>query len=231
MMLRMQMVRYAMSWKRKKRPHYEIAMGSAMRGLVQQISLGAHQTQPVRIVAFIAARPREGTSTVARNYAVALASQSNQKVLLIDAGPSASERYYSYDAYDASAGTVDTVVAGQLPGKNAQPLDQNVSVGRWSGNEGHPGAVKVMNNHSFWKNLLDSYDSLVIDAPSLRTSFDGIAVAAKADATVIVVEAEKTPQPVVEHLRNTLASAGAKTAGIVMNKRRFYIPARVYRKL
>ena len=50
-------------------------------------------------------------------------------------------------------------------------------------------------------------------------------------ATVIVVEAEKTPQPVIEHLRNTLTAAGAKTAGIVMNKRRFYIPARVYKKL
>jgi len=100
------------------------------------------------------------------------------------------------------------------------------------GNDAHSTSGNhVVHRHDFWKNLLDSYDSLIIDAPSLRTSFDGVAVAAKADATVIVVEAEKTPQPVIAHLRDTLAAAGAKTAGVVMNKRRYYIPGRVYKKL
>lgn len=205
-------------------------MSSAMRGLVQRISLGNH-SQPVRIITFIASRPREGTSTMARNYAAALASQTNQKVLLIDAGPYAAERFKSFGV-EATGGIVDAAINGHLPTENTQPLDKNISVGRWLSNEIHPGSAgKVMHNHTFWKNLLDSYDSLVIDAPSLRSTFDGVAVAAKSDATVIVVESEKTPQPVVEHLRDTLLAAGAKTAGVVMNKRRYYIPGRVYKNL
>ena len=72
--------------------------------------------------------------------------------------------------------------------------------------------------------MLASFDTIVIDAPALQTSFDGVVLASRSDATVLVVEAEAIPQAVVLNLRETLEASGARLAGVVMNRRRYYIP-------
>lgn len=178
-----------------------------------------------RIITFIAARRREGTSTVARHYAETLAAQTNQQVLLIDAGPLVSTRFI-----DPSRGVIDLTVS--LPGNAIQPTSNGVALARWGGNNEDRGlAGRMVHDPVFWENLLKSYGAIVIDAPALQTAFDGVVLAARSDAVVMVVESENTPEPVVHNLRDTLSSAGAKIAGVVMNKRHYYIPDNVYRHL
>jgi Mrp family chromosome partitioning ATPase len=48
---------------------------------------------------------------------------------------------------------------------------------------------------------------------------------------VLVVEAESSRTPVVADLRDMIMARGANLAGIVLNKRRFYIPEKIYRRL
>lgn len=198
--------------------------------LIQRLTLSP-QTRAMRIITFIAARPGEGTSTIARDYASLLAAEGSQKVLLIDAGPLAPERFRAYGP-DSPDGMVDAMIDGHLADQAIHPSSTNVSVGHWIARTENRGlAAKVVADPKFWQPLLASFDTIVIDAPSLQSSFDGVMLAAKADATVLVVEAETTPQPVVMNLRDTLASSGATLAGVVMNKRRYYIPQRAYKKL
>jgi Mrp family chromosome partitioning ATPase len=185
----------------------------------------------MRIITFIAARPREGTSTIARDYASLLAAEGFQKVLLIDAGPLAPERFRAYGV-DLPDGDVDAMIDGQRPDRAIRPIGANVFVGHRVGcTENRSLAAEVVADPKFWAPLLASFDTVVIDAPPLQSSFDGVVLAANADATVLVVEAETTPQAVVMNLRDTLASSGAKLAGVIMNKRRYYIPMRTYKKL
>ena len=184
-----------------------------------------------RIITFIAARPGEGTSSISRDYVRALADSVDHKVLLIDAGK-LDKGFFASNNADPGVTIADTIGSGRALDEALYTLTPNVFFGRWAG-EGRSrnAANKILNDNAFWENLHETFGTVVIDAPSLQTSADGIALAAHADATVLVVEAETTRQPVIEHLRDTLDAAGAKTAGIVMNKRRFYIPAKVYRNM
>jgi len=190
-----------------------------------------------RIVAFISARPGEGTSTVARDYARHLSDAVDHKILLIDAGKLDVD-YFDHNNADPSITITDTRAAGRDLEAAFHSLGHHVYLGRWaapdsgqSRGRGRSAAVKLLNDDEFWAGLRESFGTIVIDAPSLKESPDGISLAAHADAVVMVVEAETTRQPVVENLRDTLTAADAKIAGIVMNKRRYYIPAKVYQNM
>jgi Mrp family chromosome partitioning ATPase len=197
-----------------------------MRALLQRLSLSP-QNRSMRIITFIAARPREGSLTIACDYASMLAAEAAQKVLLIDAAHLGRERFRAYGA-NAADGQIDA----NLPDHAIPPAGTNVTIGHWVARpENRSLASRSAADPTFWEAFLASFDTIVIAAPSLQSSFDGVVLAARADAAVLVVEAESTPQAVVENLRDTLASAGARLAGVVMNKRRYYIPQRVYRKL
>jgi protein-tyrosine kinase len=201
-----------------------------IHNLVQRLDRMA-DLPAARIITFISARSGEGTSTVARDYVHELADSSDQKALLIDAGKLDGDFYKQFDA-DPGVTIADTIAAGTELQAALYPIEHNAHFGRWARDgRGRSAATKLLNDNSFWKTLHDRFGTVVIDAPSLQSSPDGIALAAHADATVLVIEAELTRQPVIEHLRDTLTAAGAKIAGMVMNKRHFYIPAKVYQNM
>jgi protein-tyrosine kinase len=210
-----------------------------MRTLIRRLSLSP-QNRSIRIITFIAARPHEGTSTIARDYASMLAAEGSQRVLLINAVPLAPERFRTYGV-DAPNGVVAAMLDGQWSDPDNPPISSDVcdghrvrrtEIGYWAGcTEDRKLVTRVVADPKFWEPLLVSFDTIVIDAPSLQSSFDGVVLASKSDATVLVVEAEATPQAVVLNLRDTLESSGARLAGVVMNKRRYYIPRRVYKNL
>ena len=79
--------------------------------------------------------------------------------------------------------------------------------------------------------LREAFSLIVVDAPPLARSYDGVAFSAAADATVMVVEAEQTRAPVALDLSEKLTDAGARLVGFVFNKRRYYIPENLYRRL
>lgn len=215
---------------RKPRPREDGDDRGPMRALLQRLSLSP-QNRSMRIITFIAARPREGTLTIASDYASMLAAEAAQKVLLIDAAHLGRERFRSYGV-NPDDGQIDAAIDTHRPGHAIPPGGTNVSVGHWVARpENRSLAARSVADPKLWEAFLASFDTVVIAAPCLQSSFDGVVLAAKADATVLVVEAESTPQAVAENLRDTLTSAGATLAGAVMNKRRFYIPQRVYKKL
>jgi protein-tyrosine kinase len=201
-----------------------------IQNLVQRIDMALAMPE-ARIVTFIASRPGEGTSTIARDYARALSDAVDHKILLIDAGK-LDESYFEANDADPAVTIADTIAAGRPLDDALYPLGHHVFFGRWAGQgRGRSAAGKILNDNDFWKDLHLSFGTVVIDAPSMKESPDGIGLAVRADATVLVVEAETTRQPVIENLRDTLTGAGAKIIGIVMNKRRYYIPTKVYQNM
>jgi len=202
-----------------------------IRNLLQRLDMALNKPE-ARIITFISARAGEGTSTIARDYVRALADEVDHEILLIDAGR-LDDSFYSENNATPETTLTETVAAGQPLTDALYPLAEHVKFGRWSreGGRSRNAVSKLLNDDAFWENLHNSFGTVVIDAPSLQASSDGIALAVHADATVLVVEAETTRQPVIEHLRDTLSSAGAQILGVVMNKRHFYIPAKVYQNM
>ncbi|MDX2028656.1 MAG: hypothetical protein SFW62_08475 [Alphaproteobacteria bacterium] len=216
--------------KRKKYRPPAPANDAEINGLVQRLNLTLNGPRG-SIVTFIAARSGEGTSTVAQDAAMALAAETGRKILLLDAGPLDAERFWSY-GLDPYKGIVEMIAAGQPITEAINPIERSVQFARWMGREENRGLTgKLAHDDAFWNSLREAFGITVIDAPARNYAPDGLALAARADATVLVVEAEATRQPVVENLRDTLTAARAKIAGVVLNKRRFYIPRKVYARL
>jgi Mrp family chromosome partitioning ATPase len=84
---------------------------------------------------------------------------------------------------------------------------------------------------TFLKRLRQRFDLILIDSPPATTSSDGLAISSKVDGIVLVVEAEKTRWPVTENVKERITKSGGNILGIVLNKRKYYIPEFIYKRL
>ncbi|HCI3945514.1 lipopolysaccharide biosynthesis protein [Pseudomonas aeruginosa] len=65
------------------------------------------------------------------------------------------------------------------------------------------------------------------DAPALLDSREAFIALRRADLIALVVEAQKSTVPVVEHALTILTTAFGKVDGIIINRRRFEVPSKV----
>ena len=211
-----------------------------------------------RVVQFISAQPGEGTSTIARAFARAATLQAEQYVMLLDLNTSGPTQYdwFQREAERDRALTpgepldigVDATplwrlsgehVVTELPNAARGPLmsfhragPSRLLVSRFRDESLREGqTAQVGNQPEFWNNLRERISFTVVDTPAASKSVDGLVVSSLADLVVLVVEAETTRVPVVNDLRDLIQSRGANLAGVVLNKRRFYIPEAIYRRL
>ncbi len=169
-----------------------------------------------RVIQFMAARAGEGTSTVAREFARVSAARFGETVLLLDSGPGAG---YLLDEHSLE------IAATQIGNSRLYTAPLPVLSASAAGNGGGPRP------EAFWEGLRQQYDLVVVDSPPAAASADGLATCGKADGVVLVVEAEETRWPVAERVKDAVLRSGGKVLGIVLNKRRYYIPNWVYRRL
>lgn len=79
--------------------------------------------------------------------------------------------------------------------------------------------------------LRKQFDLVLIDSPSLEVCADGLVIAPRVDGVVLVVEAERTPAPVARKAKESIIQCGGNLLGIVFNRKRYYIPDWLYRRL
>jgi protein-tyrosine kinase len=211
-------------------PEPEIGMHREMALLYQRID-SLLDGSPKKVIQFIAARDGEGTSTVVREFARTSARLLGKSVFLFDADLAAALPSPAGDPGGNGDGRsspdpepVGTNVARNDPASTAiclVPQDFN-------------NARKHFyspNIDSFWDALRQQYDLVLIDSPPFETSPDGIAISQRVDGVVIVLEAEKTRWPIAEQLKEQILSSGGNILGVVFNKRRYYIPDFIYKRI
>lgn len=192
----------------------------AIEDLVARVDAALPSTRG-RIVAFVASGAGEGTSTVAAAYAAAHSAHLRRRVLLLTTGDSGTARQGVLQAL-ADGKALDDVVTPTRDGGFTAPLG---GVG-----DGGP-AWDLLAREDVWQTLRDRFDLVVLDMPAASASGAALRVAPLADGVVVVLEAEKTRAPVVDHLIASLSAVRAHVLGTVLNKRRFYLPSRLYRWL
>jgi Mrp family chromosome partitioning ATPase len=71
-----------------------------------------------------------------------------------------------------------------------------------------------------WLDVLrQNFDSVLLDCPALDTAFGVTEVAAMADASVLLVEAERTTKKQIQHGQRALQLRGATLAGCILLRR------------
>jgi Mrp family chromosome partitioning ATPase len=198
-------------------------LSAEIKPLIYKLGSSPGAGEKASLITFISARSGEGTSTVARAFAKAVNAETGKKILLIIGSTNRTGTNAGIVELAISAANISSVLTG---------IGSGVFSGCWVGSpQGQAQSGRVIQDQDFWLTLKKDFDVIIIDAPSLQASSDGIAFAQISDMTILVVEAESTRKQVIENLRDTLTTAKASIVGIVMNKRKFYIPARVYKRL
>ncbi len=174
----------------------------------------------------------EGTSTVARNVALALAQHRAERVLLIDANLRTPSQHQAFgleqldglgDVLLGSTKLTSAVREDVVPGLSL------LTSGRAM--ESPAQLLTVASLHSAILALLSLYDWIIIDSPPATAYPDVATIAAAASGAILVVEAESTRGEVVDEARRVLETSGVDLLGAVLNRRRYHIPGFIYRRL
>jgi capsular exopolysaccharide synthesis family protein len=185
-----------------------------------------------RVIQFIGSREGEGTSTVVREFARVMAAKFGKSVLLLDADQHHPRQHLFFHLV-AERGWQE-VVRDNGPIEKALHQIGGTKLFVSPSSEfspSHPHSYNSLLIDAFLTKLRQRFDLILIDSPPATTSTDGLALSAKVDGVVLVVEAEKTRWPVAENVRDRIKGSGGKILGIVLNKRRFHIPDFIYKRL
>jgi Mrp family chromosome partitioning ATPase len=163
-----------------------------------------------------ATRHGEGTTTIARELAAAVAAANWGRVALLDAEP------LSQNAASGPA-LLDAFERGQEPSLRPGWINgAPVGLGRL-GAPGRP-APRVQTVRGLFAWLRSEYTLTVVDCPPVLAARDIAVLASVADGTLLVIEAEQTSAADIGRARDILDQFGASMLGAVLNKRRTRVP-------
>jgi Mrp family chromosome partitioning ATPase len=182
-------------------------------------------------IMFSSAHPGEGKTTVCGSYAATLAQSFGKSVLILDGDRKhaltrrwGSQKDVTVSALEDSSEGVAVLEAGNRVG--AHGSISVVPVG--SGNADSPDLAVIAANKD---KLANTFNYILIDAPSIADASWSPSIGSMADGVILVVEAERTRWPVALNAKQEFEGSGARVIGVFLNKRRFYIPPRIYRNI
>jgi protein-tyrosine kinase len=195
--------------------------------------LGRYPDGSLRSILFNGTYSGDGASTTAVNFATVLAKDSKFKVLIMEVNlrtPSLHETFKTDQAIN-----LEDILKGKF---KLEPPIHKVGPGElyitaFSGKL-FTGPVSFFESDEFdgfLREMCERFDYVILDSPPALIFSEFRVLCSKADGVILVVNSEKTRRQVAVKAKKELEEAGANLLGVVLNKRRYYIPNWVYRML
>jgi hypothetical protein len=206
-------------------------------------SLGAPAPGRARVVQFAAAHAGEGTSTIAREFARFAAKRAGKTVWLVDLDLQGSPQHTAIAADPGLYGALGNPVSASPDGSmflTVQPPQRGadgkavpdaryvqaypVGDARWWVTRFRREVLKgrqtvhVLPGADYWNALRKHADLVVVDAPSADRSQAALTLAPFIDQTVLVVAADQADVRGPAQLRDAIATAGGRCAGVFFNR-------------
>ena len=182
------------------------------------------------VVHFVATAAGEGTSTIAREFALLASTTGRRRTLLIDGvrGSMATARHFNCNT---TRGLIDGIWIGYKEAdlQSAVP-GTSLSVACLVGERGNAPADAVTLS-GLYDQLRDQFELVVIDCPAMESGEYSMLLPEQADGIFLVIRAEATRPAVIAHAKTLVEQAGGRFLGAVLNARRNYIPGFLYRML
>jgi polysaccharide biosynthesis transport protein len=191
----------------------------AFRTLRSSISLLGKESD-YRSFLFTSAIPSEGKTFTCLNFALSLAQQGFNTVI-IDADLREPRLKQDLLAEAGPVAGLTELLSGKISlGNTLKPTDHNNLVLLPAGHTVADPA-QLLDNKEFSRvlnELLRNFDRVVIDSPPVNAVSDVLLIAEYARATLLVVQAGRTPKRVVHRAITQLHKARARIAGFVFNR-------------
>lgn len=184
-----------------------------------------------RSIQFIASRSGEGSSVIGREFAKVLARRLDMSVLLIDADPQ-GEQLAHFDIQRSMGWNEAVFNNAPIQYALKQIADSKLFVTQMAmPGESITRIVHAPEIEAILEDLKRQFDFIVIDTLPGTVSVDGLTLSHKVDGVILVVEAECTRWQIVQQTKENIEIRGGNVLGVILNKRRFYIPKFIYDRL
>jgi len=183
------------------------------------------------VLAIYGSQPGEGTSTVSRELAIALSRSPTNNILLIDGTSGKSNQAGHFDTkfveslWSTARGAPIRTVRLTLPRGGAVDLAGLLI------DDADDAEVDLRLLPQLFNRLRNVFNVIIVDCPPVLSAAGYVSASALADSCLLVVEADRTRVPVVRRAMEEIEAAGGKLQGVVLNKRKHYIPSWIYRRL
>jgi protein-tyrosine kinase len=201
-------------------------LATLLRSLKYNLALGQQEVPETPIIHFVSPHKDDGADVIAFETAYVASTQPGKRVLFINTSASSqvvSDRaQYAVLPNDRSSGNAyapfvsnDGETTFFFTTISAPGNDQRI----------------LPDVHDFKKvigDLRKMFDLVVIHSDLALTSHMSNTLYGLTDGCVIIAQAEHTRVPVIKQLRNIIERQGGRIVGVVLNKRKFYIPPKLY---
>lgn len=194
--------------------------------------LAHHPGQTIKTILFSGTTHGDGASTTAINFATTLARNCRLKVLLIEANLITPNVHTAF-RIEPERGLSDLMSNGDKPDfyiKKVEPGNLSV-VTAGSKLTGSLSLFESDRFNEFLTSVRVAFDYIILDGPPVPNFSGARVLCTKVDGVVLVIEAGKTRKQVAVRAKKELEEAGGKVLGVVLNKRKYYIPEWIYKRL
>lgn len=191
-----------------------------------------HANGSIKTLMFSGTIQGEGASTTAAGFASSLAEGYHLKVLLMDLNYRAPGLHRFFDIEKthglmdifSDKNGIESILGGMARG-NLHIItcngDFSVSAGLFE-SEWFAEFLKMMR---------ESFDYVILDAPPVTLFSDAQIIGRLADGVVLILECGKTRRQVALKAKTEIEASGGNLLGVVLNKRKYYIPKWLYKRL
>ena len=182
-----------------------------------------------RVVMFLGPMGGEGVTTIATQFASALAAEGRGPSLLLDARAPRPPRAGPAPARPAARILLPPArgAEGAPSGRAPSPLSVAAlgSDPRSAGSRA-PGAMRAT-----LEALTDQFEWVVVDGPPVLEAPESVDLGPLMDGVVLVVRSGHTKRPVALRAAEMLRKSGVRVLGSVLNRRHLEIPDFIYRRI
>lgn len=217
---------FAMPGDRGRAPFYRLVTvlyprspaAEAFRSLRTNIEF-ADVDSSSRTITITSSSTGEGKTVVASNLAVVLA-QSGRRTILVDADLRLPGVHGMF-SIPAGLGLSDLVRRDDLKVVDVLHQTEEANLRIVTAGTLPPNPAELLGSAraaAVFDQLVAAADVVVIDTPPVGVVTDGAIVAARSDATILVIELMRTSERALRRGRESLANVNAKVIGAVINK-------------
>lgn len=174
----------------------------------------------------------EGKTTAALNTAFGLALGGAERVLLVD-GNLGKPKLHDMFSTQSGPGLSDVLVGKIAIEDTLHPTDYKGLVFMPAGTAQNElgNSIPPARMSALLDIVKDAFDYIVIDGTSIFNSSGPTRMAPLFDGLILVAACEQTKWEVVQSAEDKIRNSGGNILGVVLNKRKFYIPKKIYQWL
>lgn len=171
-----------------------------------------------------------GATMVAVNLALALARSDLSRVLLVDADLRHPTLHEAFDL-ENTEGFSDILQEKISPEQGVRSTETpRLSVVPVGSNSIHPSQLDMSKLEGTLIAFKNDFDYIIFNSSPINKYSDSIVLAAHLDAAILVIQAESTKWDDLERAKSQLEQRGVQILGVVMNRRKYFIPNFIYRR-